>query len=270
MVVAWMRAGGRNRNRRERRRAAIRRHGHGPRIQHQRQGPAHALVLELLVLVVEDDHRQGRIGMGIREAREPALDLLVVLDHREGAFRRQVMHHVEVAVTDLDQPVIGGDVFAVDDEFRLGLGDHAQRRALPVLTLLPDIPGAVRIERVQRIGPDADRRVGVIGEDVLDLLVDMLGHDPRRRPAHREQRMEARVRGIELEMDGVFVGRGDLGDLGAERAIIGRAGRRLLLFDREHHVVGGELDAVAPEDALLELDGHLGEVGIILPQVVRQ
>ena len=71
-------------------------------------------------------------------------------------------------------------------------------------------------------------------------------------------------------MDGVFVGRGDLGDLGAERAIIGRAGRRLLLFDREHHVVGGELDAVAPEDALLELDGHLGEVGIILPQVVRQ
>ena len=265
-----MRAGRWHGNGRQCRRPAVGGHRHGPCVQHQRQRPAHALVLELGVLVVEDRHHQRRVGMGVGEAGEPALHLRILLHDRERAFRRQVVHHVEIAVAHLDQAVVGGNIVAVDDEARLGFAHHAQCRLFPVGALFPDVPGAVRVERVQRIGPQAHRRIIGEGQDVVLGFHHVLGHDPGGCPAHREQRMEARIGLVEHEMHRVRIGGFDRFDLRGKRAVIRRAGCRLLLFHRIDHVVGREIDAVAPGDALLQFHRHFGEVVIVFPGAVGQ
>jgi hypothetical protein len=77
--------------------------------------------------------------------------------------------------------------------------------------------------------------------------------------------MEARIGRLELEMDGVLVRRFDAFDSGRERRAPDEARRRHLRLDRIDDIVGSELDAVAPEDPLTQLHGHLGEVVVVLP-----
>jgi hypothetical protein len=59
--------------------------------------------------VIENHHRQSRIGVGVGEAREPALGGRILLGNREHALRRQVVNDVEVVVDHLDQAEIGFD-----------------------------------------------------------------------------------------------------------------------------------------------------------------
>ena len=75
--------------------------------------------------------------------------------------------------------------------------------------------------------------------------------------------MEARVRLLELEDHRVGVGRLHRGDVVGQHGAESHARVLDLRVDRPDHVGCGELDAVAPVDALPELHGHLGEVGVV-------
>ena len=68
---------------------------------------------------------------------------------------------------------------------------------------------------------------------------------------------------LEVEDDRVAVGHLDARDVDRERRAPAHARMIDLGLDGVGHVVGGELDAVAPVDALAELDRHLGEVVVV-------
>ena len=270
MVVVGMRARGRHSDRRERCRTAVGRHRHLDRVKHQGECPTNPLVLEHRILVVEDHHRQGRIRMGIGEAREPAACRLVLLGEAEHAFRRQIVDHVEIAVDHLDETLVVGRDRPVDHVLRRRLAPFGHAGLVPVFAQLPDVPRPVGVEGLERIGAQADRRVEGKGLDVLFLLEHVLGHDPGRVPAHREQRVEAGVGGLEHEVHGVVVRCVDALDGRRERRAPHHARRRDLGIYGVLDVGGGKVDAVAPFDALLEVHRHFGEVFVVLPRTGGQ
>ncbi len=258
-----MRAGRRDRDRRERRRSAVAGHRQATCIEHQGECPANAGILELLVLMVEDEHRQRGIGMGVREPGEPAPDGVLLLDDREHALRREVVDHVQIAVAHLDQPIVDRHVVAVDDVLRRRFSEVGNGRAVPVLALLPDVPVAVGVVAVQHIGPKPNRICVVVLDQVLDTGEDVLRHDPGALPAHREDRMEPRVGSLEREVHGLVVHRLDGFDLGRELATPVRPRRVDLGLHGEDDVVSGELLTVAPVDVVAQVHRHLGEIGVV-------
>ena len=180
------------------------------------------------------------------------------------------MDHVELVVELGDHALVRRARIDISEIFRTGLAEARQRGALPVVAQLPDVPFAVGVVAVQHIGAERNRLVEIELDGIGHLFEDMLGQDPDRAPTHREVGMEARIRLLELEHHGVGIGRLDRGDVAGEH----RAEPHSRILDLGHHgrnhVIGGELDAVAPEDALAQLRGHFGEVGIVLRLVGRQ
>ena len=208
--------------------------------------------------------------MRIGEALEPSVRRLRLLRQREHAFRRRVVDDVELVVHLRDHALVGRARIHVGDVFRPRLAVAAERRALPVVAHLPDEPFAVRVVAVQHVGAERDRLVEVEFQRIGDLLEDVLGHHPDRVPAHREERMEARIRLLQLEHDGVAVGRRHRGDVDLERRAPAHAVGLHVQLGGEDDVGRRELDAVAPEDAGAQLDRHLGEVGVVDRLVGRE
>ena len=263
VVDVGMGAGRRNTDRGDGGRAPVRCHRNRLDVDQQGQRPAHVTALEVLVLQVEDQRRQGRVRMPVREALEPAFGCLGLLGQREHAFRRDVVHHVELVVELRDHAFVRWARVHVNQVFRTGLAKAAQGRALPVVAQLPDVPFAVRVVAVEHIGAQRNRLAEIELERLGDFLENVLGHDPSAVPAYGEDRMETRVRLLELEHHGIGIGRRDAVDI--EREHGAPAHRRVLdlRLDRIDHVVGRELHAVAPENALAQLHGHLREVGVV-------
>ena len=257
------RAGRRHADRRDRRRAAIGRHRHRLDVDQQRQRPAHVAVLEGVELVVEDHRRQGRVGMGVGEALEPAVRALRLLGDGEHALGRDVMDDVELVVELGDHPLVRRTGIDVGDVFGAGLAEARDGSAHPVGPLLPDEPLAVGIVGIERVGAQGHRRIEGELQRIARLLEDVLGHHPHGVPAHREQGVEARVGLLELEDDGLRIGRRDIGDVHLHRRAPAQAVGLHVRLDGVDDVIGGELDAVAPEDALAQLHRHLGEVGVV-------
>ena len=146
-------------------------------------------------------------------------EVLRLLGQREHALGRDVVDDVEVVVHLRDHALVGRAGIDIGGVFRARLAEAAERGALPVVARLPDEPLAVRVVAVQRIGAERDRRVEVELQRIGGFLEDVLRHDPDGVPAHREQRVEARVRLLQLEDDGVAVGRRDAVDVERERAL---------------------------------------------------
>src|SRR5690606_14247729 len=144
-----------------------------------------------------------------------------------------------------------------------GLAVTAERRALPVVALLPDVPFAGRVEAVQLVGAQRDRRVEVELQRITRLLEYMLGHDPDGVAAPREQCMEAGVGLLPLEMHRMRVGRRDALDIEPEQRAPAHAGILDLRHDGVDDIVGRERDAVAPVDVRLQLHRHLGEIAVV-------
>ena len=263
VVDVRRRAGGRHADRRDGRGAAVRRHRHRLDVDQQRQRPAHVAVLEHLVLGVEHDGRQGRIGMGVGEALEPAVRRLGLLGEREHALGRDVVDDVELVVHLGDDALVRRAGIDVGDVLRARLAEARDGRALPVRPLLPDEPLAVGVVGIERIGAQGDRRVVGELQRIAGLLEDVLGHHPHGVPAHREQGVEARVGLLQLEDDGAVVGRRHVGDVDLHRRAPAQAVGLHVRLDGVEHVGRAELDAVAPEDALAQLHRHLGEVGVV-------
>ncbi len=173
------------------------------------------------------------------------------------------MDDVELVVELRDHAFVGWAGIDVGDVVRPWLAPAAEGGALPVLAALPDEPFAVRVVAEQLVGAQRHRRIeGELAGFGL-LLEDMLRHHPHRVPPHGEQRVEARVRLLQLEHHGVAVGRGDLGDVDLDGRAPTQALRVHVGLDGVDHVIGGEFDAVAPVDAAAQLHGHLGEVGVV-------
>ncbi len=198
-----------------------------------------------------------------REALEPAARRGRRLDQGDGPLRRRVVDDVELVVLLQDHALVRRTGIDIGNVFRAGLAELCERRALPVVTLLPDVPFAIRVEALQRIRPEADRRIEVVRAWIRLLLEDVLRDDPARAPADREVGMEARVRLLQLEHHGVPVGRGHAVDAAVERSAPCHRGVRHLRLDGVDEVVRGELDAVAPVDALTQLHRHLGEIVVV-------
>ena len=68
---------------------------------------------------------------------------------------------------------------------------------------------------------------------------------------------------LSLKTTVLRIGRRDVGDVDLHRRAPAQAVGLHVRLDGVDHVVGGELDAVAPEDALAQLHRHLGEVGVV-------
>ena len=258
-----MAPGRRHADGRDRRGAAIGGHRNRLDVDEQRQRPAHVAVLEQLVLGVEDQRRQRRVGMRVGEVPEPGARGFRLLRQREHAFRRDVVDDVELVVHLRDDALVRRTGVDIGEVFRARLAEAAERGALPILAQLPDVPLAVGVVAVEHVGAERDRLVEVELLRILDLLEDVLRHDPDRVPAHREQHVEAGVRLLQLEDDGIGIGRLHLVDVEAERRAPAHAAMLDLRRDGVHHVRGRELDAVAPVDAAAQLHRHLGEVGIV-------
>ena len=180
------------------------------------------------------------------------------------------MDHVQIVVVHLDEPIVDRHVGSIEGVLRCRLTEFDDRRAVPVLALLPCIPGAIRVEAVQHVRPEADRRVEVVLHHIVDAREDVLRHDPCRVPAYREDRMEPRVGVLEHEMDGQVVRGVNARDLGREGATPGHCRIRHLSFDGVDDVVRVELLAVTPVDAVTKIYCHLAEIGVVLGRACRQ
>ena len=180
------------------------------------------------------------------------------------------MDDVELMVELRDHPLVRRTGIDISEVFGTGLAVTRDRGALPVVTQLPDVPFSVGVIAVQHVGAERNRLVEIELGRVLHLLEHMLWHDPDRVPSHREVGVEARVGLLELEHHRVGIGCIDRCDIAGENG----AKPHPRVLDLGHHgrydVISGELDAVAPEDAVAQLRGHLGEVGIVLRLVGGQ
>ena len=201
--------------------------------------------------------------MGVGEALEPAVRALRLLGDGEHALGRDVVDDVELMVELGDHALVRRAGIDVGDVFGPGLAEARDACALPVGPLLPDEPLAVGVVGIERVGAQRHRRIEGELQRIARFLEDVLGHHPHRVPAHREQGMEARVGLLELEDDGLRIGRRDVGDIHLHRRAPAQAVGLQVRLDGVDDVVGSELHAVAPEDALAQLHRHLGEVGIV-------
>ncbi len=204
-----------------------------------------------------------------REALEPALGCRTGLGQRDHALGCHVVDDVQVVRRLGHHLLVAGAGGDVHRELGGRLAEAREGRALPVLALLPEVPVAVGVVVLERVGPQADRRVELEGLDVGLLLEDVLGHDEAGAPAHREQAVEARVRLLEVEDHGVVVRLLHAVDIRLELAGVRHARGVYLALDRVDQVVGRELHAVAPVDALAELHRHLGEV-LVVDRLLRR
>src|SRR5690606_8742077 len=79
----------------------------------------------------------------------------------------------------------------------------------------------------------------------------------------REQRVEARVRALQVEDDRIRVRRLDTLNVDLEGGAADEPVGLHVRLGREDNVVGGEFHAVAPVDALAQAHRHLGEVVVV-------
>src|SRR5271157_4045864 len=128
--------------------------------------------------------------MGVGEAFEPAVRSGRRLDQGDRPFRRRVVDNVELVVLLKDHPLVRRPGIDIRDIFRARLAETGECRLLPVVALLPDEPGAVRVKALERVGTDAYRRIEVVFAGFRLLLEDVLRHDPGRAPAYRKGRVE--------------------------------------------------------------------------------
>ncbi len=201
--------------------------------------------------------------MRVGKALEPAVRRLGLPGEREHALRRGVVDDVELMVELGNHPLVGRARIDVGDVFRPRRPEPGERGALPVVAQLPAEPAAVRIEAVEHVGAERHRRIERKFQRIAGLLEHVLRHHPHGVPAHGEQRMEPRVRLLQLEHHGVAIGRRDRGDVDLDRRAPAKAVGLLVGLDGVDHVVGAELDAVAPKDARAQLHRELCEVGIV-------
>jgi len=194
---------------------------------------------------------------------EPGRCGLALLRQREHALGRNVVDDVELVVELRDHALVRRTGIDIREVLGPWLAEAPEARPLPVVAQLPNVPFAVGIEAVQRVRAQCDGLVEVELQRVLDLVEDVLGQDPDSGPPHREIGVEPGVRLLQLEDDGIGIGRLDGGDVVRQHRA--KAHRRILDLDihRGFHVVGRELHTVAPVEPLAQLRGHLREVGVV-------
>ncbi len=209
--------------------------------------------------------------MGVREAREPALTLSFLLDDREHALGSEVVDHVQVAVAHLDQPIVDRHVVAIDDVLRRRLAEVGNRRAVPVLALFPDVPGAVRVEAVQHVRPEAN---GIGSKSYSSTF-----STPEKMCSGMIQAAFQRTEKIEWNLElglwsvkwTVWSSSASTVSTWVENAPLQvMPGVSIWVCDGEDDVVGGELLAVAPVDVVAQVHRHLGEIGVVLRRAGRQ
>ena len=203
--------------------------------------------------------------MGKREVRQPGGRAGAVLHDREHAFRSDVVDHVEVVIALCNDARFGVTGCGIHHilHLRRVLLQHADRGALPVVAELPDCPVAALVVAIEHIGRERDGRIVVERQRIFDFLEDVLWHDPGSVPAHGEQRMEPRIRRLEVENYRVAVGLLHAVDVQCERRAPPHAGMVDLGLDRIGQVVGGEFYAVAPVHAFAQFHRHGSEVVIV-------
>jgi len=140
---------------------------------------------------------------------------------------------------------------------------EGDRGPLPVFAALPQEPIPVRIMISERVSAQADRRIECVRQGVLLLFEDVLGHNEARAPTHSEASVEARVGFFQVEDHGISVGLFHMVDIGNKQATPQEPRILHLDIDRIVQVIRCKLDAIAPVDALAQLDRHRGEVFII-------
>ena len=264
MVCLGVYSGRRHRDCRNGRRATIGGHRHDFDIDHQRQGPADILVREILVLCVEDDAGKSWVRVSVGEAPEPGRRGLALPRKCEHAFRGDVVNDVELMIELGNHTLVRRSRIDIGQIRWTRLAVTAQRRALPIVPPLPDVPFAIGIVAVERVGRQRHRSVEIELERVLNLLEHVLRKDPNRTPPDRKIGVEAGVWPLQFEDHRVGVGHLDGGNIVGEHGRETHAGMLDLNVDRRLHVSGGELDTIAPEEAPPQLNPHLREIGVVV------
>ncbi len=232
-------------------------------INRQRQRPADFLLVQAGFFVVVDDGWQGGIRMRPGERIEPANRGWAVLGERDAAFRRDVMDHIQFMVGLGDHALIAWAGVNVHGVLDIHVAQAGDRGPLPVFAALPQNPLAVGINVLERVGAQTDRRVEFERHQVCFLFKNVLGHHVGGAPAHSEGRVEARVGGLQVNDDRVFIWLFQLVYIAREQAITRQSLCLHNGIDGVEHVIARELHAIAPIDALADFYGHLGEVVIV-------
>ena len=207
----------------------------------------------------------------IGECRRERLDVGVAgLGHRDGVRAHEGVDVVLVLDEGQGPGLFGAEVL-VKNVFRLRRAGIAPAGALPVVTQFPELPETVGVVFLDGVRADRYRRCIVEGRDAIaERLEDVLG---RRRElgtpsVDAEHGLDIVGCGGGLDLEGVVV------DLLPSFHIVDIAGDEIelvLVFlgrvERVDEVVGGQFDAVAPVDALAQLDA---ELGVVVVQALRQ
>ena len=233
---------------------------------------AHFGLVERGGAVVEAQRDRAPVGVAVRRVLAAEGDDLSVL--RESALQRRHRHdlaHVELVV---DEP-LGGQrvVLRGQENHPLDLRQRLEARLGAPVTRIQVEHFLLRGSLHQLVGTRPDRpafgwivegeghRI-LVFEDGLgpELFDDAVVAGQRRRPPARVWLVEHELYGQVVDRLGFFQ-EVDLGGVDHLVLVIAHG------VERVGDVLGGERRAVAPLDALAQLDGQLGEVGVVLPRL---
>src|SRR5258707_3903113 len=99
--------------------------------------------------------------MRVREALEPETGRWGLLGQGEHSLGCGVVDNVELVVELQNHSFVWRTGIDIGDILRSRLAETGQCRSLPIITTLPNVPGAIRIKTFQWLCPNRDRRIEV-------------------------------------------------------------------------------------------------------------